>query len=218
MKNIRRGLRQMFLSDKKQKYIISNNTYLKSLGSEPISSISFNRKNKNVVLKWKNDKNSLFILRSFRPTGDAEILVRPHKRVLNPFKLEFNIPKCLMRINNLFGELSMLSMFLVIPSCDNKSYFLKHWPFGNVFNDGTVCMTALPGVYTLAAEQSLEDMELDLNLYVMMLHSAFFDTNFNRDLKSSENLYRLLDSEDREKYNIKSDNDLNTLIFRQDIP
>jgi len=176
--------------------------------------------NINVNFVWREPKNPLLFLKEFSPKGRGTLsfTILPHTKVLKPYNVPFDIPRCEMTIKNLFSGL--VSLFLNIRG--SKRTF--PWPFGNVYTEsrGRVCcdpfVGALVWIKEVYKDQLIKsddiNVEFDLYMYAAAAYSHFFDSNFNMDLRNCNNTFHLLiDSEILKQYKISQDDHLNKLIF-----
>lgn len=176
--------------------------------------------NINVNFVWKEPKTPLLFLKEFSPEsgGILSFTILPHTKVLKPFNVPFDIPRCEMTLMNLFS----MSVDLILNIRGHKRTF--PWPFGNVYTDcsGRVCCDPFMGPLVWIKEVYREELiksndisvEFDLYMYATAAYSHFFDSNFNRDLRFCENTFhRLIDEETLKQYNIEHDDHLDKLVF-----
>jgi hypothetical protein len=131
-----------------------------------------------VKIKFDNPSN-MFIISSFK-NEVFSFIIRPHRRFLkkaNDFLL-INIPYCLMRCK-IISSLKSHKLFII------KDNVAVRWPYGNVYQDGTICYGDVnkKKLQLLYYVREIENSyTLDLDSYIYEQYSSFFNSTFNNDL------------------------------------
>lgn len=146
----------------------------------------------NIPAKYsKSNKN--FMLVSFS-INKISFIIKPHVRTIylrtnaNKEKLKTmlcSIPMTLM----VYNPINEITHLFVVEKVDSEYNFIA-WPYGNVFDNGKICMGSVNNKDILDYHRYImndgesEDKFIDVDMVLEILYNSFFSSVFNRDLSS----------------------------------